>query len=130
MAKTVCITGERYTRLFYDKILSDISSVESDVRFIFGDCSGVDTCAKEICELLSKKYTIFQADWNLHGRAAGPKRNILMIQALTDNDEVWAYHSNLSQSKGTKHTLKIAKKKGINVIVTDLSGCEKLKTAT
>lgn len=121
MTKKICITGERDNCKFYNKILEDICAtvLADECEFLFGDCSGVDSCAKRVCDLLSIKYTIYPADWRTHGKAAGPIRNAQMIDILSEskNSEVWAYHTDLSKSKGTKNTIKLAKKKKVKIII-------------
>ena len=128
MEKKICITGERDTCKFYNKILEDICIMVlvDECEFLFGDCSGVDQCAKRVCDLLGIKYTVFPADWHTYGKAAGPIRNAQMINELVvlNNSEVWAYHTDLSKSKGTKNTIKLAKKKKLKIIIyekTDLT---------
>jgi hypothetical protein len=61
---------------------------------------------------------VYPADWRTHGKAAGPIRNAQMIDVLSEskNNEVWAYHTDLSKSKGTKNTIKLAKKKKLKII--------------
>jgi len=116
--KRICITGQRSTDKF-NSILSVLIKEEllkGSVEFIFGDCSGVDFNAKEICNTLSVRYHVFPADWNKYGLSAGPIRNKQMIDSLRKNiDEVWAFHTDLDKSKGTKNTINLATKKGILV---------------
>ena len=53
-----------------------------------------------------------EADWERYGRAAGPKRNKLIVDAA---DVVIAFPS--LYSKGTLNTIKLAKKAGKQVEV-------------
>jgi hypothetical protein len=166
---TICITGERYTNYFTDKITevlkkyitqvetdyllnykvkhdkvldddastnyevankdidnsSDYKLMEDDkktnnnipvIKCIFGDCSGVDTSAAEVCGKLGIQYEIHKADWSKYGLSAGPKRNKQMINLLNKKtDIVLAFHRNISESKGTINTINLAKKKGVEV---------------
>lgn len=172
---TICITGERYTNYFTDKITevlkehitqietdyllnykvkhdkvfdnddstnydvankdidnsSDYKLMEDDkktnnkinipvIKCIFGECSGVDTSAAEVCEKLRVSYEIYKADWSKYGLSAGPKRNKQMINLLNKKtDIVLAFHRNISESKGTINTINLAKKKGIEVKLYD-----------
>ncbi len=106
-SRKICVTGERDTNKFYNNILEDLAKAViefGDVHILVGDCSGVDSNAKKICDLLGIECTVFSADWNQHGRAVGPIRNKQMIDLLSpDNlDYILAYHTDLSKSKGTK----------------------------
>ncbi len=116
--KQICITGERATNKFYNQILTDISNeliIDDKIEFLFGDCTGVDSDALKICKLLNIKYTVYAADWSARGLAAGPIRNKQMIDSLNQSDEVWAYHSDITKSKGTKNTISLAKKKKLKI---------------
>lgn len=119
--KKICITGERCTSKFYDKIYEDIQSatLNNTCLFVFGDCSGVDTCARQICHLLQVSFIVYSADRNKYGNAAGPIRNAQMIDYIADspNSEVWAYHSDLNRSKGTKNTVKLARQKKLKISI-------------
>jgi hypothetical protein len=55
----------------------------------------------------------FPADWDLHGKAAGPIRNRQML--LAKPEIVIAFHDDLDSSKGTKDMVKIAKRTGVKV---------------
>lgn len=115
----VCITGERDNRGFREQIVDNICRLYMDkenIKFIFGDCSGVDIDAKEICTNLNIEYEVFPADWKKLGLKAGPVRNAQMIELA---DHVLAFHSDLKKSKGTKNTIKLAKKKGIPIEIFD-----------
>lgn len=113
--KVICISGERYTNKFYNIMYTHVKEYKekyNKIEFIFGDCTGVDTSAREICNKLNCVYTVYPALWNIHGLAAGPIRNKQMIDLLNvENDEVWVYHTNLSKSKGTKNVVKLANNK-------------------
>ena len=52
----------------------------------------------------------YPADWDRHGKAAGPIRNQRMID--TGVDLVVAFHDDLEHSKGTGHMVKIARLHG------------------
>ena len=58
----------------------------------------------------------YPANWNLHGRAAGPIRNKQMLDEGKP-DIVYAFHPNISESKGTKDMVRQAKNRGIETIV-------------
>jgi hypothetical protein len=51
------------------------------------------------------------ADWKTHGRSAGPKRNLMMLDMKPDL--VLAFWD--GKSPGTKHLIENARKRGIPV---------------
>ena len=111
----VCITGERETRVFRRTIgivLDELKKMTEnvDLKVIFGDCTGVDTDAKELCIEKNINYEVFPANWKLHGKAAGPIRNAEMVDLA---NIVYAFHTDITKSKGTKNTIKLAKEKKI-----------------
>jgi hypothetical protein len=57
----------------------------------------------------------FPADWETHGKAAGPIRNRMML--ATGPSAVYAFHDDITSSKGTKDMVTIAKKAGIPVYI-------------
>jgi hypothetical protein len=58
----------------------------------------------------------FPADWNTHGKAAGPIRNRQMLKEGKP-DVVLAFHEDLGRSKGTADMVRAAKAAGIAVKV-------------
>ena len=51
----------------------------SEHKIIHGGASGADRLAREWCEVFGVPYREFPAEWNRHGRRAGPVRNQRMI---------------------------------------------------
>jgi len=80
-----------------------------------GECRGADIIARDAAIHLGFEVRKFPADWDKHGRAAGPIRNREMLAELPDL--VMAFHSNIEKSKGTADTVREAKKRGILVEV-------------
>src|SRR3989442_15601754 len=77
---------------------------------IEGEANGADIMARIIAELRDIPIEKFPADWcdfsgvcqkthSHHGKRAGMVRNKQMLESQPD--EVWAFHEDLSQSKGT-----------------------------
>ena len=77
-----------------------------------GKAKGVDILG----ELWARENNIsvegFLPDWKRYGRAAGLKRNIEMIENADALIAIWD-----GKSRGTAHTIKEARKKGIFVFV-------------
>lgn len=100
-------------------VIEDINSECDDLTIIHGGCKGIDTLAENICRELKIETMVFKADWK-KGRCAGPIRNIEMLKMLSSsNDIVLGFHTDISNSKGTKHMLDIAKKKGMTTLLNN-----------
>lgn len=52
----------------------------SITEVVCGAAQGVDTMGKIWAETYNKEIKIFKADWDKHGKAAGPIRNLEMAQ--------------------------------------------------
>jgi hypothetical protein len=95
---------------------------EKPTIIIEGEARGADTMARREAHLRGEiEVMAFPARWNRYGRAAGPIRNELMLSTLLgyrDNDyeiKVVAFHSDLSQSRGTANMVALAKEAGVEV---------------
>lgn len=98
---------------------STVASVldEYDItEVICGDCKGADSLARTYCIKNSIKCTVFKAEWDLYGKAAGPIRNKKMVQYVNDDAVVIAFDSS---GRGTTSTVNMAKKRGLKVIIID-----------
>ena len=95
-----------FTRLF---------DLPSDSIVVEGGCHGADTMAREVALDLGLEVVTFWAAWKKYGKSAGHRRNIKMLN--TGPSLVIAFHDNLSESKGTKHTVTEARKRGIETEV-------------
>lgn len=78
-----------------------------------GDCrSGVDKFVRDwFIDMDRINYEVYYADWETHGKAAGPLRNIAMIEENTDC-VVIAFPG----GKGTENCVREAKKRGLVVL--------------
>ena len=76
---------------------------------ILGCARGVDTQAKLWAQRLNLPYIVYRADWETHGKAAGPIRNREMVNAASRGDYCVAF---LEQgSRGTLDCLTYAQKR-------------------
>jgi hypothetical protein len=115
----VLICGDR-NWTDYDYILETLKKYLADhtpnaIDFVIeGEANGADKLGRKAAEELGIVVLPYPAKWEQHGRAAGPIRN---KQMLVDGkpDEVWAFHDNLSASKGTMNMIITAREKGIPV---------------
>jgi hypothetical protein len=80
---------------------------------IHGACSGADRIAGEIAEQMGLSEIACPAKWDERGNAAGPIRNQEMLKH--NPDIVFAFHENISKSKGTKDMVVRALAEGIPV---------------
>ena len=86
-----------------------ISRLPLDAVIVHGACRGADRIGERIAIDLGMKTEAWPADWKQYGRAAGPIRNIAMLDSGID--EVIAFP--VGESRGTEHTLREARKRGI-----------------
>lgn len=84
---------------------------------IVGDARGADALARAIATDMGVELVVFCADWDRHGRAAGPIRNQQMINDGHPNI-VLAFPARSQASAGTHDCMRRATRQGIPVIVT------------
>ena len=88
-----------------------------DLRVMHGGARGADMLAEEIAIEFGIKTKAFPADWNTHGKAAGPIRNVQMADYLDmcrskgHTVEVMAFPG----GKGTAHMVSTATERNIVV---------------
>ncbi len=75
------------------------------IEVVSGGANGADALGKKLAKEYNIKYTEFPADWNKHGKAAGPIRNEQIMQYT---DKVIAFWD--GQSKGTMSAINLARK--------------------
>lgn len=93
----------------YDLLSSTLNELDFDV-VVSGGARGADKLGEKYAEEHNKEKLIFLAEWNKYGKVAGYIRN----QEIIDNcDEVVAFWD--GRSPGTRHSIKLAKKKNIPV---------------
>ena len=77
---------------------------------IVGDCkTGVDATVRRWGSVHSVRVVVFEADWDTHGKAAGPIRNQKMVDE--EPDLCLAFHG----GRGTEDCVRRAQKAGIEV---------------
>lgn len=92
------------------KILINCGSV--DIEIVSGAAQGADSLGEQFAKEMGYKIKQFPADWNKHGKAAGPIRNSEMAKYSDVLIVFWD-----SKSKGTKHMIDVAKKNELQVRV-------------
>jgi hypothetical protein len=102
------------------KIRQQLLKHKPDI-IIQGEARGADSIAREEAKKLGIEHIDCPADWTRYGRAAGPIRNKEMLARLLDFSYdghyilIQAFHSDLSQSKGTKDMVTIGTRAGVPV---------------
>ena len=92
---------------------------------VHGNCKGVDRTADEVAGHIGMSSTPVDAEWDKYGDKAGPIRNKLMIDYISQLAHegkqilVLAFHQNIESSKGTKGCIKLAESRGLNTILID-----------
>jgi hypothetical protein len=111
----VLVTGSRDwvdTQLLKDALVAARATV-----VIHGDARGADRIAKDVARSLGLTERAYPAQWNIHGRKAGPLRN----QQMLDEEHTEAEPINLvlafpmPGSIGTWDMVRRAEKLGLNV---------------
>lgn len=119
MIRRVLICGDRDWIDFYSiksVICTLIGQYGDELAVIHGAARGADHMAGQAG--LDEQLTTWvePAKWTKHGNRAGPIRNSLMLNRYKP-ELVIAFHSNITESKGTKHMVSIARNAGVPVIV-------------
>lgn len=93
-----------------------------DTVVVSGGAPGVDTWAKEAAETFGLRTKIFPADWEKHGKAAGPIRN---AEIVAFSDRVVAFWD--GKSRGTLDTIKKARAAGKPVVIFRPDGSREIQ---
>lgn len=121
----IMVSGAReWAEKDYDRIAAYFAKKAGEGKFILieGECRGVDLQARRAAEQLGMQVLACPAEWGKYGRAAGPKRNIEMVDLLAAKRKegyptiMVYFHDNLEASKGTKHAVAYAKKQGFEPV--------------
>lgn len=97
----------------YDTLLEAIEEAQFDIKTVIsGGAKGVDALGERYSEENMIDLKIFRADWERHGRAAGPLRNRKMAENADALIAIWD-----GKSRGTKNMIETAHKVGLLVYV-------------
>lgn len=86
---------------------------------VTGDCRGVDKLGIKYANVHKLKITGFPADWDKHGKKAGPLRNTVMANYADALIAIWN-----GTSTGTIDMIRKARQKGLEVYVYNVKGEE------
>jgi predicted Rossmann fold nucleotide-binding protein DprA/Smf involved in DNA uptake len=84
---------------------------------VSGGASGTDSLAEEIAKTNGFKTHIYLPNWKIYGKSAGFIRN---KQIVDNSDYIIAMWN--GSSKGTKHSIDLAKSQGKTVFVYNFNG--------
>jgi len=135
----VLITGTRYATpadwrdAVHGVLALHLAQIgDGTLHLVHGGARGIDTIAaqweQERRGRWNISYEVFHADWDAHGRAAGPIRNALMRDRLLDLQRmgfdvaVCAFTDDITQSRGTASMCRLASAAGLPVTVYGRDG--------
>lgn len=99
----------------------EMESVFRRVTIVHGGARGADNIADEFARDHGMRVEVFHPDWEKHGKKAGPIRNQEMVTSKPKPDVCLAFLADNS-SRGTEGTIKLARRKGIDVrVIPDLA---------
>lgn len=85
---------------------------ESRVVIVSGHATGADALGERYAQERGLSIDAHPADWEKHGRAAGPIRNAEMAEVADALIAFWD-----GQSRGTANMINLAKSKGLKVAI-------------
>lgn len=106
MSERVAVVGSRDFG-DWNAVRAFIRTLPAGTTVVSGAARGVDSVAAECARACKLAVLEFPADWVEYGRSAGFRRNQQIVDAA---DRVVAFWD--GQSKGTAHTIELAKKAG------------------
>lgn len=118
----ILVTGDRNWSDI-NSVHSVLSSFPKNTILIHGCCRGLDLICAAIGESLGFEIRAYPADWNTHGKSAGPMRNQRMIDSEHSEKEkidfCLAFHDDIASSKGTADMIARAKAANITTKLYD-----------
>ena len=110
----ICGTRDFDDRELLYSTLDSITHTMTNLEIISGGCRGADSIGEEYAKTRNILLTVFPADWDKYGRAAGPIRNKQMLNyALEENAVVVAFWD--GKSRGTLNMIQAAKNANVDV---------------
>ena len=109
----MAIVGSRDFRRL-DKVRQFVADLSLDTTIVSGYARGVDRTAEDAARLRGMRVISIPPQWNTYGKQAGFVRN---REIVAHADELVAFWD--GKSKGTAHSINLAQRKGIPVLVID-----------
>jgi hypothetical protein len=108
----------------YDILVSTFANLVEENKWdckgltiVSGGAKGADSLAEQLANDIGTKTLIFKANWDKYGKSAGYRRNVAIVE---NSDIIIAFWNGIS--KGTRHTIDIAKVSKKCLFVYDYSG--------
>jgi hypothetical protein len=95
-------------------VIKERLDLEEITLIVSGGAEGADSLAQDLAKNQGLPILIYYPKWELLGPAAGPKRNEKIVKA---SEIVFAFWD--GRSRGTKSTISIAEKYGIECIIKE-----------
>lgn len=118
MSKTVkiAVVGSRGFDDYelFESVMNRFLSKFERVSFISGGAGGADRMAERYAKEHSIEITIYKPEWKRYGRGAGYVRNKLIWEESDFGIAFWD-----GESKGTRHSFKLATKMSKELFVYD-----------
>ena len=89
----------------------------TDCEIVSGGCKGADISGEKFAEAHGFEVVRFLPDWRSYGRSAGIRRNAEMVNYISQFECSLVIAFWNGQSRGTKFTIELARKKGIPVYI-------------
>jgi hypothetical protein len=99
-----------------EAVREELNRFPEDAVLVHGGCRGADTIAATTWTKMRRKVIacpVTPEDWRKHGKAAGPMRNIHMVENYPI-DRAVAFR--ISHTGGTAHTAKLLRDRGIPLV--------------
>ncbi len=110
IAGTRTFTDYELLKSKLDNLLRNIPDIDTEI--VSGGCKGADLLGEQYAKEFGIKIKRFPADWDKHGKKAGPLRNKEMAEYSTHCVVFWD-----GLSKGTASMIKLAQEKELNLRV-------------
>lgn len=100
-------------------IAAFILALDPDATVIHGSAPGADTLAGNFARIQELEILAFPADWDKHGKAAGPIRNQQMLEEGEPDIAFGFVNKPLAQSRGSADMARRAAAAGIPTYITE-----------
>ena len=113
----VLVTGSRTwsdKTVIYSELNNFLAKFPNNLILVHGGAAGADSIAHNWALANNVKTEVWEANWDLHGKKAGPIRNNLMIKSGADYSLAFLQNN----SSGTLHAISTLKKSGVDTKIT------------
>lgn len=102
--KVIIAGGRNVTKMEY--VLMAVKIAKFDItEVVSGNAKGVDTLGEAYAKMNKLPIRVFPAEWDVYGKQAGPRRNLMMGKYADALIAVWN-----GKSRGTKHMIEVMRR--------------------